>query len=144
MGGEPRTESHPFSLGIGGVFDRRMVIGNRFLLTPALSTVRWKRRQGRGKAKFEFEFDRPNTAGLTRLSAAGERTLNKTITKKAEPPPTRGVACNRSGNGGWLRRLVRRLHWEWQQKMLAILPGQGGRLSERYYTNRDQKAPPQQ
>src|ERR1019366_1197905 len=31
------------------------------------------------------------------------------LTKKAEPPPTRGVDCNRSGNGGWLRRLVRRL-----------------------------------
>ena len=80
-------------------------------LTPALSTVRWKRRQGRGKATFEFEFDRPNTAGLTRLSAAGEQTLNKTITKKAEPPPTRGVnrdSGTDSANGGWLRRLVRR------------------------------------
>ena len=31
------------------------------------------------------------------------------LTKKAEPPPTRGVDCNRSGNGGWLRRLVRRI-----------------------------------
>src|ERR1700722_6905474 len=30
------------------------------------------------------------------------------LTKKAEPPPIRGVDCNRSGNGGWLRRLVRR------------------------------------
>src|SRR5271154_4202065 len=29
------------------------------------------------------------------------------LTKKAEPPPTRGVDCNRSANGGWLRRLVR-------------------------------------
>ena len=29
------------------------------------------------------------------------------LTTKAEPPPTRGVACNRSGSGGWLRRLVR-------------------------------------
>jgi hypothetical protein len=27
------------------------------------------------------------------------------LTTKAEPPPTRGVDCNRSGNGGWLRRL---------------------------------------
>ena len=73
-----------------------------------------KRRQGRGNAKFEFEFDRPNTAGLTRLSAAGARTLNKTITKKAEPPPTHGVnrPAERDGtdraNGGWFRRLVRR------------------------------------
>jgi len=31
------------------------------------------------------------------------------LTKKAEPPPTRGLDCNRNGNGGWLRRLVRRL-----------------------------------
>ena len=30
------------------------------------------------------------------------------LTKKAEPPPTHGMACNRGGNGGWLRRLVRR------------------------------------
>src|SRR5271154_3701487 len=29
------------------------------------------------------------------------------LTTKAEPPPIRGVDCNRSGNGGWLRRLVR-------------------------------------
>ncbi len=32
------------------------------------------------------------------------------LTKKAEPPPTRGVNRNSgtaSGNGGWLRRLVR-------------------------------------
>ena len=38
-------------------------------------------------------------------------SLNKRIsslTKKAELPPTRGVDCNRSGNGSWLRRLVRR------------------------------------
>ena len=34
---------------------------------------------------------------------------NKQLTKKAEPPPTRDVDCNRSGNGGWLRQLVRRL-----------------------------------
>jgi len=27
--------------------------------------------------------------------------------QEAEPPPNYGVACNRSGNGGWLRRLVR-------------------------------------
>jgi len=29
------------------------------------------------------------------------------LTKKAEPTPTRDVDCNRSANGGWLRRLVR-------------------------------------
>ncbi len=33
--------------------------------------------------------------------------VSSCLTKKAEPPPIRGVACNRSGNGGWLRRLVR-------------------------------------
>ena len=33
--------------------------------------------------------------------------VNSGLTKKAEPPPTRGVDCNRSANGGWLRRLVR-------------------------------------
>jgi len=34
------------------------------------------------------------------------------LTKKAEPPPTRGVnrdSGTDSANGGWLRRLVRRL-----------------------------------
>jgi len=34
------------------------------------------------------------------------------LTKKAEPPPTRGVnrdSGTASANGGWLRRLVRRL-----------------------------------
>jgi len=36
-------------------------------------------------------------------------TLACRLTKKAEPPPTRGVDCNRSGHGGWLRRLVRPL-----------------------------------
>ena len=35
------------------------------------------------------------------------------LTKKAEPPPTRGVnrdSGTASANGGWLRRLVRRRH----------------------------------
>src|SRR5665213_4019147 len=35
------------------------------------------------------------------------------LTKKAEPPPTRDVnrdSGTASANGGWLRRLVRRLH----------------------------------
>ena len=35
------------------------------------------------------------------------------LTKKAEPPPTRGVnrdSGTDSANGGWLRRLVRRRH----------------------------------
>ena len=37
------------------------------------------------------------------------------LTKKAEPPPTRGVnrdSGTASANGGWLRRLVRRQHVE--------------------------------
>src|SRR5476649_354472 len=36
------------------------------------------------------------------------------LTKKAEPPPTRGVnrdSGTASANGGWLRRLVRRRKW---------------------------------
>src|SRR5271168_2143475 len=36
------------------------------------------------------------------------------LTKKAEPPPTRGVnrdSGTASGNGGWLRRLVRPLDY---------------------------------
>ena len=38
--------------------------------------------------------------------------VNSGLTKKAEPPPTRGVnrdSGTASANGGWLRRLVRRL-----------------------------------
>jgi hypothetical protein len=39
------------------------------------------------------------------------------LTKKAEPPPTHGVnrdSGTDSVNGGWLRRLVRRLGFKWQ------------------------------
>src|SRR5882724_6634555 len=44
-----------------------------------------------------------------------ENAFHSPLTKKAEPPPTRGV--NRVGgtdsaNGGWLRRLVKRNHRE--------------------------------
>src|SRR5471032_3165079 len=45
-----------------------------------------------------------------------DRCVSCGLTKKAEPPPTRGVDCNRSGNGGWLRRLVRRHHRNLQIK----------------------------
>ena len=67
---------------------------------------------------------------LTELSIAlGLRTLNQNVTadninahkrascltKKAEPPPTRDVnrdSGTDSANGGWLRRLVRRHHFD--------------------------------
>ena len=47
------------------------------------------------------------------------------LTKKAEPPPTRGVnrdSGTDSANGGWLRRLVRpiRRHLKYSQKHMII------------------------
>jgi len=48
----------------------------RFPLTPALTAVRGIGGREAGIAKFEFEFDRPNTAGLARLMAtAGENFI---------------------------------------------------------------------
>jgi hypothetical protein len=55
------------------------------------------------------------------LMLAHFNTLSCRLTKKAEPPPTRDVDCNRSGNGGWLRRLVRQQRRESHGITFSIL-----------------------
>jgi integrase len=58
--------------------------------------------------------ERAKTAGYPERFAQealghNSKAVHRAYARKAEPPPARGLACNRSGNGGWLRRLVRPL-----------------------------------